>query len=64
LIHTPAKGQGVEQGEAAAALFLSKVVGPHFERLCREWVEWHADLRTFYGRSAKAGQAVVKAFWY
>lgn len=24
----------------------------------------HADLRTFYGRSAKAGQAVVKAFWY
>ncbi|MDX3640962.1 ATP-binding protein [Streptomyces sp. MB09-02B] len=29
--------------------FLSKVVGPHFEHLCREWVAWHADSDTFGG---------------
>ncbi|MGW5199582.1 AAA family ATPase [Streptomyces spiralis] len=29
--------------------FLSQVVGPHFERLCREWASWHADLETFGG---------------
>lgn len=29
--------------------FLSKVVGPHFEHLCREWVSWHAEPDTFGG---------------
>ncbi|MGW0826467.1 AAA family ATPase [Streptomyces sp. NPDC002845] len=29
--------------------FLSKVVGPHFEHLCREWVAWHAEPDTFGG---------------
>ncbi|WP_405815822.1 ATP-binding protein [Streptomyces sp. NBC_01390] len=29
--------------------FLSKVVGPHFEQLCREWVSWHAEPETFGG---------------
>ncbi|MBT2487474.1 ATP-binding protein [Streptomyces sp. ISL-96] len=35
--------------ERSQATFLSQVVGPHFERLCREWVEWHADPETFGG---------------
>lgn len=25
---------------------------------------YHTDLRTFYGRAALAGHAVIKAFWY
>ncbi|MFF1815647.1 ATP-binding protein [Streptomyces sp. NPDC058251] len=29
--------------------FLSTVVGPHFEHLCREWVSWHAEPDTFGG---------------
>lgn len=29
--------------------FLSKVVGPHFEHLCRDWVSWHAEPDTFGG---------------
>ncbi|MGW1002393.1 AAA family ATPase [Streptomyces sp. NPDC002520] len=35
--------------ERSQDTFLSKVVGPHFERLCREWVEWHAEPETFGG---------------
>lgn len=35
--------------ERAQDTFLSQVVGPHFERLCREWVSWHADPETFGG---------------
>ncbi|WP_165935135.1 ATP-binding protein [Streptomyces sp. KM273126] len=27
--------------------FLSKVAGPHFEHLCREWASWHAEPDTF-----------------
>ncbi|MPY63543.1 AAA family ATPase, partial [Streptomyces spongiae] len=35
--------------ERAQDTFLSKIVGPHFEQLCREWVSWHADPETFGG---------------
>lgn len=35
--------------QRAQNTFLSQVVGPHFERLCREWVSWHADPETFGG---------------
>jgi uncharacterized protein len=28
---------------------LWKVVGPHFEQLCRDWVSWHAEPDTFGG---------------
>ncbi|WP_248506068.1 ATP-binding protein [Streptomyces sp. D2-8] len=39
--------------------FLSKVVGPHFERLCREWVEWHADPATFGGMPIQVAAGTV-----
>jgi hypothetical protein len=35
--------------EHSRSTFLSKVVGPHFEQLCREWAQWHADPGTFGG---------------
>lgn len=39
--------------------FLSKVVGPHFERLCREWVSEHADPGTFGGLPIKVASGTV-----
>ncbi|MCC3655389.1 ATP-binding protein [Streptomyces sp. S07_1.15] len=41
------------------AVFLSKVVGPHFEGLCREWVEWHADPETFGGMPIQVSAGTV-----
>lgn len=45
--------------ERSRATFLSKVVGPHFERLCREWVEWHADPETFGGMPIQVAAGTV-----
>ncbi|WP_153455671.1 AAA family ATPase [Streptomyces smaragdinus] len=39
--------------------FLSKVVGPHFEHLCREWVLDHADPATFGGMPVRAAAGTV-----
>ncbi|MEU2384406.1 ATP-binding protein [Streptomyces sp. NPDC012461] len=45
--------------EHSRPTFLSKVVGPHFERLCREWVEWHADAATFGGMPIQVSAGTV-----
>ncbi|MFF5155040.1 ATP-binding protein [Streptomyces sp. NPDC000348] len=45
--------------EHSRPTFLSKVVGPHFERLCREWVEWHADPGTFGGMPIQVSSGTV-----
>ncbi|MDT0380462.1 hypothetical protein RM572_17040 [Streptomyces sp. DSM 42041] len=45
--------------ERSRATFLSKVVGPHFERLCREWVEWHAEPATFGGMPIQVAAGTV-----
>ena len=45
--------------EHSRSTFLSKVVGPHFERLCREWVEWHADPATFGGMPIQVASGTV-----
>jgi hypothetical protein len=45
--------------ERMRATFLSKVVGPHFERLCREWAEWHADPATFGGMPIQVASGTV-----
>lgn len=37
----------------AQATFLSRVVGPHFEHLCRTWVRWHASRETLGGRRTR-----------
>ncbi|UGY93266.1 AAA family ATPase [Streptomyces gobiensis] len=48
-----------EVWERSQATFLSKVVGPHFEQLCREWVEWHADPATFGGMPIQVASGTV-----
>jgi AAA+ ATPase superfamily predicted ATPase len=39
--------------------FASNVVGPHFERLCREWARWYASVETFGGHQANVGNGAI-----
>lgn len=39
--------------------FRSKVLGPHFETLCREWARWHADPETFGGHPTHVAAGTV-----
>jgi AAA+ ATPase superfamily predicted ATPase len=39
--------------------FLSKVVGPHFEQLCRTWARWYATPATLGGRRGRVGSGTV-----
>jgi AAA+ ATPase superfamily predicted ATPase len=39
--------------------FASKVVGPHFERLCRDWSRWYAAAETFGGYPARVGSGAI-----
>jgi len=39
--------------------FVSKVVGPHFERLCRDWARWYAAPETFGGYPATVGSGTI-----
>jgi hypothetical protein len=39
--------------------FASKVVGPHFERLCRDWSRWYASAETLGGYQSKVGSGAI-----
>ncbi|MBO3742790.1 AAA family ATPase [Actinoplanes flavus] len=39
--------------------FLSKVVGPHFESICRQWARWDAGAETFDGFPHRVAAGVV-----
>lgn len=39
--------------------FASKVVGPHFERLSREWSRWYASVETFGGYQTNVGNGAI-----
>lgn len=39
--------------------FLSKVVGPHFETVCRSWARWEADPDTLGGHPTRVAAGVV-----
>lgn len=39
--------------------FLSKVVGPHFEGMCREWARWHASPETCGGHVSRVAGGTV-----
>lgn len=39
--------------------FLSGVVGPHFERVCREWARWHADPASLGGHPTEVASGTV-----
>ncbi|HET6481315.1 MAG TPA: winged helix-turn-helix domain-containing protein, partial [Actinoplanes sp.] len=39
--------------------FLSKVVGPHFETICRSWARWEADPALFGGYPTRVAAGIV-----
>jgi len=39
--------------------FTSKVVGPHFERLCRDWARWYAAPETLGGYQSRVGSGTI-----
>jgi uncharacterized protein len=39
--------------------FSSKVMGPHFEHLCRDWAHWYAAPETFGGYPARIGSGTI-----
>jgi AAA+ ATPase superfamily predicted ATPase len=43
----------------AQTTFRSKVIGPHFESLCREWARWHAAPETHGGHPTRVAAGVV-----
>ncbi|WP_250281388.1 MULTISPECIES: ATP-binding protein [unclassified Frankia] len=43
----------------AGPTFRSKVVGPHFENLCREWARWYAVPDTYGGHSYRVAAGAV-----
>ena len=47
-LERPGRAPGVWQRSRHA--FDSLVVGPHFERICRQWARWHAAPKTYEGR--------------
>lgn len=61
----PAWGDLERPGRAAAvwqraqSTFRSKVVGPHFEQVCREWARWHASAATHGGQVTRVASGTV-----
>ncbi|WP_240958280.1 AAA family ATPase [Streptomyces barkulensis] len=43
----------------AQSTFRSKVVGPHFEQVCREWARWHAAPATHGGQVTRVAAGTV-----
>ncbi|MFR0359617.1 AAA family ATPase [Streptomyces sediminimaris] len=39
--------------------FRSKVVGPHFEQVCRQWARWHASPETHGGQATRVAAGTV-----
>lgn len=45
----------------ARSTFRSKVIGPHFEQVCREWARWHAAPETHGGQVSRVASGTVNA---
>lgn len=64
-IMRPAWGDLERPGRAVAVWrrsrprFLSGVVGPHFERMCREWARWHAAPETLGGHPTRVASGTI-----
>ncbi len=52
-------GRAPEVWRRMRQTFASKVVGPHFERLCREWARWYAAPETLGGYPARVGSGAI-----
>ena len=52
-------GRGSEVWRRIHQTFASKVVGPHFERICRDWARWYAAPDTLGGYPGKVGSGSI-----
>ncbi|MFF7653665.1 ATP-binding protein [Streptomyces sp. NPDC007983] len=52
-------GRAADVWSRAQPTFRSKVVGPHFESICRTWARWHADPTTYGGHPARVASGTV-----
>lgn len=52
-------GRATAVWQRAQPTFLSKVVGAHFEELCRQWARWHASPDTHGGHPAQVASGTV-----
>lgn len=52
-------GRASEAWRRAQSTFRSKVVGPHFEQVCREWARWHAAPDTHGGHVTQVASGTV-----
>ncbi|MBB1245372.1 ATP-binding protein [Streptomyces durbertensis] len=52
-------GRAAAVWRRSASTFRSKVVGPHFEQVCREWARWHAAPDTHGGLVTSVASGVV-----
>lgn len=53
-------GAAARVWEASRRRFVSNVLGPHFEQVCREWALHHADPELLGGLPATVGHGVVR----
>lgn len=53
-------GNGARVWQASRRRFVSNVLGPRFEQLCRDWALFHADPDLFGGLPARVGHGVVR----
>lgn len=52
-------GRAAAVWRRAQPTFHSKVIGPHFENLCREWARWYAAPETLGGYPNRVAAGVV-----
>lgn len=52
-------GRAPQVWDRAQPTFLSQVVGPHFERMCRYWSRWYAAPESLGGTSAEISTGTV-----
>jgi uncharacterized protein len=52
-------GRAGQVWQRAAETYTSKVLGPHFEQICRDWVRLYAEPQTFGGDIAQVGSGTV-----
>ncbi len=52
-------GRAPDVWRRAQSTFRSKVVGPHFEQVCREWARWHAAPDTHGGQVTRVASGIV-----
>ena len=52
-------GRAPQVWQRSQPAFRSKVVGPHFESMCRQWTRWHAEPDTFDGHVTRVASGTV-----